>query len=78
LIFGCFGIAGALISILLPETISHFLPDDLKESKVIGNKNVKTFWAWWSWKQLKSKSEESMRNIFENVQPQVELNNQQL
>ena len=63
LIFGFFGILGALTSLLLPESLSHWLPDDLKEASVINSKPVKPVMKWWSWKTLKTKSDKKRSDI---------------
>ena len=71
LIFGFFGILGTMTSLLLPETLSHWLPDDLNEAELINSKPVKQVWKWWSWKTLKTESAKNRSEILSEQKTEI-------
>ena len=52
LIFGVCGFAGCIISVFLPESLGHPLPDTIQDAEEM-NEKVKSIFTWWSSAELK-------------------------
>ena len=75
LIFGVAGIIGGTISLFLPETLGHPLPDTLLEAAQQGKKgSTKKLWAWWGRKRLE---EQVAKQRKLNEELQIDLENLQ-